>query len=113
MARADRDGERVEAGALDELHGLVGVGQADLAGADAVLDAAEHAELGLDRDAARVGVVDDLLRDGDVVLEVQRRLGVLAERAVDHDAREAELDGADAGRRELPWSWWSATGISG
>ncbi len=97
VARADRDGEGVDARALDELLRLRGVGEVDLTGADAVLDAAERPQLALDGHAALVGVVDDLLRDGDVVLEAQRRLGVFGERAVHHDAREAELDRADAG----------------
>ena len=74
----------------------VGVGEVHLAGADAVLDAAQRAELALDRDAARVRQLDDLARDRDVVLVVRRRLAVGVQRAVHHHAREAELDGAAA-----------------
>ena len=54
MAGADGDGQGVDAGVLDELHGLVRIGQvlhgllAGQAGAVAVLDAAERAELALD-----------------------------------------------------------------
>jgi hypothetical protein len=52
---------------------------------DVLLDAAEHAELGLDDDALGVGGVDDALGDLDVLLE---RLV----RGVDHHrAVEAEL----------------------
>ena len=60
VARADRDRERVDAGLLDEVDRLVGVGEVHLAGAVAVLDAAERAELALDADALRVRRLDDL-----------------------------------------------------
>ena len=82
----------------DERDGLVRIGQVHLAGAMAVLDPAERADLALDRDAARVGILDDLLRDRDVVVERRRGLAVCLERAVHHHAREAEIDRGDAGR---------------
>ena len=61
MARADRDGERVDAGLLDEVDRLVGVGEVHLAGAVAVLDPAERAELALDANALRMRGLGDLL----------------------------------------------------
>ena len=50
---ADGHGQRVAAAPLDELDGLVGIGQAGVVGRDldVFLDAAEHAQLGLDRNA--------------------------------------------------------------
>ena len=59
VARADGDRERVDAGLLDELDRLVGVGQVDLARADAVLDPAQRPELALDRDADGVRVLHE------------------------------------------------------
>jgi hypothetical protein len=99
VARTDRDGERVDAGALDEVDGLVGVGEVDLARADAVLDPSERAELALHGDPARVRILDDLARDGDVVVVVRDGRAVLLQGAVHHHAREPELDRADARRR--------------
>ena len=98
VRRADRDRERVDPGRRDELDRLVGIGEVHLARAVPVLDPAERAELALDGDATRVRVLDDLLRDGDVVVERGRRLAVGLERAVHHHAREAELDRGDARR---------------
>ena len=63
VAGADRDGERVDAGLLDEVDGLVRIGEVNLARAVAVLDATERAELALDADALRVRRLDDLARD--------------------------------------------------
>ena len=58
---------------------------------DVFLDAAEHAEFGLDADALGVGAVDDALGDGDVLLE--RIVG-----GVDHHRRvEAAVDALVAG----------------
>ena len=70
--------------ARDEVHRLVGVGEqlvvrqlalravAVLLLAHAGLQGAEHAELALDRDAARVGHLHHLARDVDVVVVVGR-----------------------------------------
>ncbi len=86
-------------GLLDEVDGLIGVGEMNLAGAVAVLDPAEGSELAFDGDALRVGGLGDLAGDGDVVVVVGRRLAVGEERAVHHHAREAELDRHVAGLR--------------
>ena len=64
VARPDRHRECVDPGALDELDRLIGVGQVHLAGAVAVLDPAERAQLALDADAARVRILDHLAGDG-------------------------------------------------
>ena len=107
VARADRDGERVAAGLLDKVAGFGRVGEVVLgflfgeAGALAVLDAAEAAELGFDRHAARVRELDDLFGHVDVVVPAGRRLAVLFEAAVHHHGREAHLDSANAGRRRV------------
>ena len=96
VGRPDRNGERVDAGGGDELDGLVRIGQVHLAGAMSVFDPSESAELTFDRRASRVGVRDDLLGDGDVVLERGGRLSVGLEGAVHHHAREAEIDCREA-----------------
>jgi hypothetical protein len=58
---------------------------------DVFLNAAEHAELGLDAEALGVGLVDDALGDGDVLVE-------RIVRGVDHDgAEEAGVDAVVAG----------------
>jgi hypothetical protein len=107
-------GQGVELRLLDEVGGLLRVGEELLArhrrfGAVAVflvaahrLERAEAAELALDGDAARVRQVDDLLRDIDVVVVGGDGLAVGLERAVHHHRREAEVDGALAHRRALP-----------
>ncbi len=68
---ADGHGQRVAAAALDELDGLVRIGQAGVVGVDrdVFFDAAQHAQLGLDRDALVVGPLDDAARDRDVLVE--------------------------------------------
>jgi hypothetical protein len=90
---ADGAGEGVAAGLLDEVLGLGRIGQAGVAflDLDVLLDAAEHAELGLDGDALGVGGVDDALGDRDVLLE-------RIVRGVDHHgAVEAGVDAIVAG----------------
>ena len=55
MAGADGDRQRVDAGALGKFYRLVGVGdvlEARSARAVAVFNAAQHADLAFDRDAA-------------------------------------------------------------
>ena len=93
VARADRAGQRIAARALDEFDRLLRIGQLGvrLGDRDVLFDAAELAELGLDRDALGVGRVDDALRDGDVLVEGLRR-GVDHHRAV-----EAARDAVHAG----------------
>jgi len=62
---ADGGGEAVAAGLLHKSLGLGRISQAGVAflDLDVLLDAAEHAELGLDGDAFRVGGVHDTLGD--------------------------------------------------
>ena len=85
VTRADGDGQRVAAGALDEFHGLIGIGVDALFGGNVFFHAGELTEFGFHPHAAVVGVVHHLLRDGDVFLEGQVR-------AVDHDGAEAAVD---------------------
>ena len=87
VARADGDGERVDAGAFDEFLDFVGarVGGILCADIDIVLDARQFSKLALDDDALRVRVVNDFLRQLDVVLEA-----VLG--AVNHDRSEAVVN---------------------
>ena len=97
VAGADGDGQRIDAGLLHELHGLVGIGQvreAVDAGAVAVFDAAQAAEFAFHGDAARVRHLHHFAGDLHVVFEVGRRLAVCHQRAVHHHAGEAHLDGA-------------------
>ena len=87
---------------LDEVGGLVGVGQQLVArhlalGAVAVflvalhrLQRAEAAQFALDGHADRVRHVDHLARDVDVVVVAGDGLAVFLQRAVHHDAGEAE-----------------------
>ncbi len=65
--------------------------------AHAGLQRAEHAELALHRHAARMGHVDHLPGDRDVVVVVGGALAVGLEAAVHHHAGEAVLDGGGAG----------------
>ncbi len=71
MRSADGHGQRIAAAALDELDRLVGIGQAGMVGVDrnVFFHAAQHAQLGLDRDSLLVGPLDDAARDGDVLVE--------------------------------------------
>ena len=80
-------------GLLDESFGLGRIGQAGVAflDLDVLLDATEHAELGLDGDALRVGRVNDALGDRHVLLE--RIVG-----SIDHHGTvETGLDAIVAG----------------
>ena len=87
MAGADGDGQRVAAGAGDELFDFFGMGVgAVLSGdLDLVLNAGESAKLGLNDNAVVMCVLDDLAGDGDVVL---KGLGG----SVDHDGSEAAVN---------------------
>jgi len=112
-AGAHGDGQGVDLGALDEVHRLVRVGQqlgviqhalgtvAVLGLAHAGLEAAQHAELTLDRHAAAVGHLGDAAGDVDIVLVAGGGLGVLLQRAVHHHRGEAVLDGGGAGGRAV------------
>jgi hypothetical protein len=106
VAGADGDGQRVELRALDEVGGLLGVGQQLFArhrgvGAVAVFLVALHglqrpqaAQFALDGDAQLVRHVDHLARDVDVVVVAGDGLAVGLQRAVHHHRAEAQVDGA-------------------
>ncbi len=108
VAGADGDRQRVELRALDEVGGLLGVGQQLVHrhrgfGAVAVFLVALHglertqaAEFAFDRDAQLVGHVDHGARDVDVVVVAGDRLAVGLQRAVHHHRAEAQIDGAAA-----------------
>jgi len=99
VAGSDGDGERVEAGFLHEIFGLVRVGEVVLhlavgqSGAVAVFDAAQDAQLTLDRDAQGMGHFDGRPGDLDVLFVGVGSLAVFPERAVHHDGGESEVDG--------------------
>ena len=109
VAGADGDGQGIDARLLDEILGLVGIGQQLLAReladgavavflfAFAVFQRAEAAEFAFDGDVLRMGQLHDFGGDADVVVVVGRRLAVFLQRAVHHHAGEAVLDGAGAG----------------
>ena len=84
---ADGDGERVATHAPYVLGHLRGVGLAIRLGDVVILLAADGAELGLDRNPARMAVVHGAAAETDVLLERQGG-------AVDHDGGEAGLHGA-------------------
>ena len=87
VARADRDGERVNACLLDELLNLfrLRVGSLVCGNLYIVLDAGELTELCLDDDAMLMRISDNLLRALDVFLEC-------IVRAIEHDGSEASID---------------------
>ena len=62
------------------------------------LEAAEHAQLTLDRSTDPMRHVDDAARDRGIVLVIGRRLAVGLERSVHHHRGEAVLDRGQAGR---------------
>ncbi|MCY1203348.1 hypothetical protein D9M72_148500 [compost metagenome] len=112
VAGADGDGQRVQLGLAHEIGRLFRIGQqlihGQLAvGAVAVFLVALHgfqrtqaAQLAFDRHAQLVRDVHDLLGHVHVVVVVGDGLAVFLERAVHHDAGEAQVDGAlaDLGR---------------
>src|SRR5437879_4058848 len=89
VAGANGAGERIAAGFLYELLRCNRVGEAGVAilDLDVLLDAAEHAELSLDRDALGMGLVDHALGDLDILVE-----WIVG--GIDHD--RAEKTGIDA-----------------
>jgi hypothetical protein len=113
VAGADGDGQRVAVGLLDEVGGLVRVGQQLFAGhvafgAVAVFLVAlhgfqrtEHAEFGFDRNADGVGELDGFTGDGDVVFVGRGGLAIGFQRAVHHHRGKAGADGAHADGRAL------------
>ena len=92
VGRADRDREGIHACALHEFLHLfrTGVSRIFSGDVDVILDAGQSAELSLDDSALSVRVLDDLLRDLDVLLE--RLAG-----SVDHDGCEAVVHAGLAG----------------
>ena len=84
VAGADGDGERVAAGTLHELHGLIGIGIDAVLGRDVFLNPGKAAQLGFHPDAVGVGVFHDPFGHGDVLFE-----GVV--RTVDHHGGEAAV----------------------
>src|SRR5450631_5798 len=65
--------------------------------ARAVLERAQTAKLALDGNAEAVGDVDDLSGDGHVVFVARRRLAVVFQRTIHHDAGKSIANGAHAG----------------
>ena len=114
MARADRDRERVDARLLDELDRLLRIGEVHLPRAVPVLaPPAERAELALDGDAARVGISTTSFVTATLY---SKSAGVLPSASSEPSIITlvkpisiAEMQVAGS----LPWSWCSATGISG
>src|SRR5690606_10334758 len=110
---AHGDGQGVDFGGLDEVDGLIRVGQqgrvvqlafkavAVLGLAHAGFQRAQNAQFALDRDAARVGHLDHATGDVDVVVVGGGGLGVFFQRAVHHHRGEAVLDGGGAGGRAV------------
>ena len=106
VAGADGDGQGVQLGLLDEVGGLLGVGEQLLAGHGGVgavavflvalhgLQAAQAAQLALDGDTQLVGHVHHLAGDVDVVLVAGDGLAVGLEAAVHHHRGEAQVDRA-------------------
>jgi len=89
VARADGDGKRVHTGALDKVDDLVGVSVVAGLSLHVVLDTGKNTELTLDSDVVLMGIVDNLLGEGNVLL-------VGESRTVDHDVAEAAGDAVDA-----------------
>ncbi len=87
MARADGNRERIAARALDELDDLFRTRVVRLFRRNFVFHAGEHAQFGLDRHVVLVRVVDDLLRELDILVERQGA-------AVNHDRAETRIDAA-------------------
>ena len=86
MGRADRNGQGIHAGLLDELFDLVRLGQHGLAAVGGFqVHAADVAQLGLDADAVRRGNVYGRLGQLYVFLEGQAR-------TVDHHRRKTLVD---------------------
>ncbi len=110
MAGAHGDGQRIDAGLVHEIDGLIGIGQKLVVGelafgavavflfAHAGFERAEHAQLAFDRGADPMRHVGDALGDGDIVVVIGGGLGVGLERAVHHHRGEAVLDRGGAGR---------------
>ena len=87
MGGTDGDGEGIATGTGGELDHFLGLGVVRLLGGDLVLDTGQDTQLSLDRHVMGVGVLDDLLGEGDVLLERQGA-------GIDHHGRETVVDAA-------------------
>ena len=92
VAGSDRDREGVNAGSLDELFDLVGIGVLCLVirDIDIILDAGQGAELSLDNNAVLMRILGDLAGLLDVLLEGMAGI-------VDHNGSEAVVYAVLAG----------------
>jgi len=90
VAGADRDRQRIDAGALEEVFDLFRLGVGVLLGLDVVFDAGQDAEFAFDGHVELVGVFNHFTGLGDILLI--RQVG-----AVDHDRRKSHIDAALAG----------------
>ena len=108
VAGADGDGQGVAAGLGDELLDLFGTGVGGILGGDLhfILHAGQGAQLGLDHNAAVVGILDHLLGDLNVFGE---GLGG----SVDHDGGKAAVDAALAGLKAVAVVQMQADGQAG
>ena len=84
---ADRDGQRIDARLGHEVNDLFGLGVVADFGSYLVLDAGQHAQFAFDRHVVLVSILDDLFREGYVLIVGERR-------TVDHHRREAHVDAA-------------------
>ena len=90
VAGADGDGERVAAGTLHKLHGLIGIGIDAVLGRDVFLNPGKAAQFGFHPDAVGMGVFHDPLGHGNILFE-----GVV--RTVNHHGGEAAVNAGLAG----------------
>ena len=82
-----RDGQRVDAGLRHEIDHLFGLGVVRDLRSYLVFDAGQYAQLAFDRHVVLVSILDDLFREGYVLIVGERR-------TVDHHRREAHVDAA-------------------
>ena len=87
VAGTDGDGQGVATGAGGEVDYLLGVGVGVVVSGNLILNAGENAQLTFDGNVVLVGVVNNLLGEGHVLL-----VGEVA--AVDHHRRETVVDAA-------------------
>ena len=99
----DADGQRVHAGFGHEVDDFLGLGVVAFGSGDFVFHAGQHAEFAFYGYIKLMGVVDDLFREGHIL--VVRQGG-----AVDHHRRKAHVDAALAGLKAVAVVECSATG---
>ncbi len=97
VRRADRDGQRVDAGLRHEIDHVGGVGIGVVLGRNLVLDAGQYAQLAFDRHVELVCVVDDLLREGYVLIVGRGEPSIIT----DEKPMSMQLLHSS---NELPWS---------